>query len=205
MQYIELREQLKNYPIFNPTDIRKLEADFDLRRLNEWQKKKYIRKVRKGYYLFSDTEVNDRTLYLIANRMYEPSYVSLEMALSIYGLIPEAVYGVTSITSQNTKTWKTPVGDFIYRHVRPDLMFGSELREYEGHHYQVAEIEKAVLDYLYLNSRFKSEEDFKGLRFNVIEFKEKANMEKFNKYLAAFQNKALEKRVKKFLAYINNN
>jgi len=43
MQYIELREQLKDFKIFNLSDIRKIEADFDLRRLNEWQKKNYIK------------------------------------------------------------------------------------------------------------------------------------------------------------------
>lgn len=41
MQYIEFREQLKNFKIFNLGDIRKIEAEFDLRRLNEWQKKIY--------------------------------------------------------------------------------------------------------------------------------------------------------------------
>jgi predicted transcriptional regulator of viral defense system len=125
------------------------------------------------------------------------------MALSIYELIPEAVYGITSVTSQRTKRLKTPVGDFIYRHVVPGLLFGYQLREHNGHNYQIAEIEKAVLDYFYFNAKINDEESVKGMRFNSSEFKEKANMEKFNKYLAAFDNKALAKRAKKFLQYIN--
>jgi predicted transcriptional regulator of viral defense system len=125
------------------------------------------------------------------------------MALSIYGLIPEAVYGITSVTSKRSKNLKTPVGDFIYRHIQPELMFGYELREHGGHHYQIAEIEKAVLDYLYLNSKIGDNESFEGMRFNTSELKEKINMEKFNKYLEAFHSKALEKRAKKFLQYIN--
>lgn len=204
MQYLEFREQLKNYPVFSLNDIRKLEADFDLRRLNEWQKKNYIKKVRKSFYIFADLQVNDQILYTIANRIYEPSYISLQMALSLYGLIPEAVYGITSVTSQNTKTLNTPIGDFSYRHIRPELMFGYELRQYEGHSYQVAEMEKAVLDYLYLNAKLESQEDFEGLRFNAAEFKSKVNMERFNKYLDAFKNNALRKRVKKFLTYIEH-
>ena len=204
MQYLEFREQLKNYPVFSLNDIRKLEVDFDLRRLNEWQKKNYIKKVRKSFYMFADLQVNDQILYTIANRIYEPSYISLEMALSLYGLIPEAVYGITSVSSQNTKTLKTPIGDFSYRHIRPELMFGYELHQYEGHSYQVAEMEKAVLDYLYLNARLESQGDFEGLRFNATEFKSKVNMERFNKYLEAFKNNALRKRVKKFLTYIEH-
>ena len=43
-----------------------------------------------------------------------------------------------------------------------------------------------------------------GARFNTDEFKKRVNTEKFNKYLAAFNNKALAKRVKKFLTYIEH-
>ena len=204
MQYIELKEQLKNFKIFNLNDIRKIEEDFDLRRLNEWQKKNYIKKIRQGFYIFSDLEINEQTLFVIANRIHEPSYISLEMALSFYGLIPEAVYGITSVTSQKTRTIKTPIGGFTYRHLKPELLFGYELRECDGHHYRMAETEKAVLDYLYFNSKIKDEESFMGARFNTDEFKKRVNTEKFNKYLAAFNNKALAKRVKKFLTYIEH-
>ena len=40
--------------------------------------------------MFSDQQISDRILYTVANRIYEPSYISLEMALSIYGIIPTA-------------------------------------------------------------------------------------------------------------------
>jgi len=162
-----------------------------------------VKKIRQGFYIFADLEINEKILFTIANRVYEPSYISLEMALSIYGLIPEAVYGVTSVTSQNTKNIKTPVGEFIYRHVQPNLMFGYELREHEGHRYQIAEIEKAILDYLYFNSKISDSESFEGMRFNTSELKEKLNIEKFNKYLEAFHNKSLARRAKKFLQFIN--
>jgi predicted transcriptional regulator of viral defense system len=204
MQFLDLKNQLKDFPVFSIKDIEKVDLTFHKQRLSEWQRKGYVKKVRQGFYMFSDMPVNEQILYTIANRIYEPSYVSLEMALSMYGLIPEAVYGITSVSSLNTKTLKTPLGDFIYRHVRPDLLFGYELREYGGHHYQIAEIEKAILDYLYFNAKLESNEDFEGLRFNIVEIKEKLNIEKFNKYLEAFKNKALTKRAKKFLTYIEH-
>ena len=204
MQYIELKEQLKNFKIFNLNDIRKIEDDFDLRRLNEWQKKNYIKKIRQGFYIFSDLEINEQALFIIANRIHEPSYISLEMALSFYGFIPEAVYGITSVTSQKTRTIKTPVGGFTYRHIKPELLFGYELRECDGHRYLIAETEKAVLDYFYFNSKIKDEESFKGMRFNADEFRKRVNTEKFNKYLAAFNNKALTRRAKRFLTYIEH-
>jgi len=204
MQFLDLKTQLKNFPIFSIRDIEKADLSFHKQRLSEWQKKGYVKKISKGFYIFSDLEINETTLFTIANRVYEPSYISLEMVLSIYGLIPEAVYGITSVTSQKTKTLKTPVGDFIYRHTQPELFFGYELKGHDGHHYQIAEIEKAVLDYLYFNSNIKDEESFKGVRFNASEFKGKVNMEKFNTYLLAFNSKALTKRAKKFLTHIEH-
>ena len=204
MQYLDLKNQLKDFPVFSIKDIEKVDLSFHKQRLSEWQKKDYVKKIRQGFYIFSDLQINEKTLFTIANRIYEPSYVSLEMALSIYGLIPEAVYGITSVTSLNTKNIKTPIGDFIYRHIQPELMFGYELREHDGHHYQIAEVEKAVLDFLYFNSKISDSESFEGMRFNIPELKEKLSIEKFNKYLTAFSSKALEKRAKKFLTYINH-
>ena len=204
MQYLDLKTKLKDFQVFSIKDIEKIDSSFHKQRLSEWQKKEYVKKVRQGLYVFSDFEIKEQTLFTIANRIYEPSYISLEMALSIYGLIPEAVYSITSVTSQKTKTWDTPFGNFIYRHLKPELFFGYELREYQGHYYQIAEIEKAILDYLYFNSKMKNNESFNGLRLNTDEFKEKINIEKFNKYLIAFENKALTQRVKSFLNYINH-
>lgn len=205
MQYLDLKTQLKDFPVFSIKDIEKVDLSFHKQRLSEWQKKDYVKKIRQGFYIFSDLQINEKILFIIANRIYEPSYISLEMALSIYGIIPEAVYGITSVTSQKTKNFKSPVGDFIYRHIQSDLMFGYELREHDGHHYQIAEMEKVILDYLYFNSKISDNESFEGMRFNTSELKEKLNIEKFNKYLEAFHNKSLARRAKKFLAYVNKN
>jgi len=203
MRFIEFKEKLKGFKIFSLTDIRKNDPDFDLRRLNEWQKKKYLKKIRKGWYIFSDLEINESGLFLIANKIYAPSYVSLEMGLSQYNLIPEMVYGITCVTSQKTASFKTGIGNFSYRHIKPELMFGYELRQQNDYLYAIAGIEKALLDYLYLKPKIKENEDFQGMRFNYDEFKERADMKKWEKYLMAFGNKALTVRAKKFIKYFN--
>jgi len=204
MQYLDIKNKLKSFPVFSIKDIKKIDASFHNQRLSEWQKKNYIKKVRQGFYVFSDIQINEQTLFIIANRIYNPSYISLEMSLSIYGFIPEAVYGITSITTRNTKVFKTQVGNFAYRHIKLDLMFGYELREYNGHYYKMAKKEKAILDYFYLNTKIKSEEDFRELRFNAIEIREKIDTVKLNKYLKVFKNKALAERINNFLIYIKN-
>lgn len=203
MQYIEIKDNLKGFMVLSANDILKIDSDFHKQRLSEWQKKGYIKKITKGYYIFSDLEINESALFIIANKIFEPSYVSLEMALSYYGLIPESVYGITSITSRKTYKFASSVGRFSYCHIKPELMFGYKLVNYQNHNFKIAEIEKAILDYFYINSKLKTEGEFEELRINKDTFQEKVDAEKFKKYLAQFNNKALEKRVNQFIKYLN--
>jgi predicted transcriptional regulator of viral defense system len=202
MQYIQLKEKLKDFLVFSTNDILKIDPDFHKQRLSEWQKKGYITKIAKEYYLFSDTEINEAVLFTIANTIYPHSYISLEMAFSYYHLIPESVYSITSVTSQTTRSYATPAGNFTYRKIKPCLMFGYRLVEYKNHNFKIAEIEKAILDYFYSNPRLASENEFVELRFNADSFRSQVKMEKMAGYLAQFKNKALEKRINKFIDFI---
>jgi len=88
MKFLELKNELKDFPIFSLNEIKNIDPNFYRRRLNEWQDKGYIKKVIRGYYIFSDLQLSEEILFKIANRIYSPSYVSLESALSYYHLIP---------------------------------------------------------------------------------------------------------------------
>lgn len=202
MQYYSFKEQLQDFIVFSISDIRKIEPKFYHQRLKEWQNKGYIKKLRRGYYLFADAALNEETLFLIANKLYAPSYVSLEMALSYYNLIPEGVYSVTSVTSKKTVKFKTPIGEFAYRSIKPELLFGYSLQRLGQRSCQLAEMEKAVLDYLYLNPKSANPEDLQEWRFEGREFLSRANLPKFNNYVKAFSSPALEKRARKFLNFI---
>ncbi len=72
--------------MFSIADIRAAHGDFDRRRLSEWQKKGYIKKIVKGYYLFSEVNIDESMLSAIANKIYKPSYISFETAMSHYRL-----------------------------------------------------------------------------------------------------------------------
>jgi len=204
MQYIELKNNLKDFLVVSSKDFKKEDSDFHIQRFTDWQNKGYLKKVTRGYYIFSDTEINENVLCVMANEIYNPSYVSLESALSYYNLIPEGVYSVTSISSKKTVTLKTPFGDFSYKKIKPELMFGYALVRYKNHNFKMAEMEKAVLDYFYINAKVKNENDFFEMRFDATTFKDSVDMDKFERYLKAFNNKSLEKRIRKFLKFINN-
>ena len=82
MKFLELKNELNDFPIFSLNEIRIIDPNFHRRRLNEWQDKGYIKKVIRGYYIFSGLQLSEEILFKIANRIYLPSYVSLESALS---------------------------------------------------------------------------------------------------------------------------
>lgn len=75
-------------------------------------------RLKNGVYLIADKiKQGNNTIIpfeLVANFLYGPSYVSMEWALSFYGMIPERVYTITSMTLGKNKEYSTPIGDFSY-------------------------------------------------------------------------------------------
>ncbi len=205
MRYLKFKNSLKEYTVFSLNDIRKIDSNFRRRQLNEWQDKGYIRKIVKGYYIFSDRAVNEDTLYRIANKIYRPSYVSLEIALSHYSLIPESVYSVTSVSTKRTYNFSTPVGGFTYRTLKPELFFGYHIvRKNDDTPYKIAAPEKALLDYLYLNPHYDTLKDYRELRISSEMFWESIEEKKLLSYVEKFGQKKLKYRVEKLLRYLKN-
>lgn len=89
--------------------------------------------------------------FLVANRITRPSYVSLQSALSYHGLIPEYVPVITSVTTSRPGRFNTPLGDFLYRHIKTGFFFGYLTEDVGGgQRAVVATPEKALFDLLYL-------------------------------------------------------
>ena len=204
MQYIELKKYLRDFIVFTQKDIKKFDGSFSRQNLNGWQKKGYIKKIIKGHYLFSDTEVNQNILFLIGNKIYKPSYVSFESALSYYKFIPESIFAITSANSRNTYTFKTHYGEFIYKKIKPELMFGYKTLTNKNYSFNIAEEEKAILDYFYIKPHLKDTEDFEELRIDKKVFFEKVQTKKLESYLKIFINKLLAKRTRRFIKYIKD-
>jgi hypothetical protein len=76
-----------------------------------------IIQLRRGLYALSRQYGGKVESSEVANLIYGPSYISLEYALSYYGLIPERVEAVTSVTSKRSKRFVNPMGTFSYEHI----------------------------------------------------------------------------------------
>lgn len=199
MQFIEFQNQLAGYPVFSLRDVRKIFSDFSYRQLDRWEKKGYLKKIKQGFYCFGLQNSNRNFLFYTSNRIYSPSYISLEVALKFYGFIPEEIFQITSVSTKKTVGFQTSVGSFSYRHIKPGLFWGYRLVDFGKQKILVADPEKAVLDYLYLHSNLKTPADFEEMRINIDEFKSKINLAKFQKYLETFGVKQLSRRAKIFL------
>lgn len=204
MKYLSFRQQMNPFGIFSIEDIRKKDSEFDTRRLVEWQQKRYIKKIVNRWYMFTDMDVSEQVLFAIANKMYAPSYISFESALSWYGLIPEGVFSITSATTKKTKTFDTDPGTFMYHRLKPDLFFGYTLESFHNHTFKIADPEKTILDYLYIHNELSEDADFEGWRINGDQLSSIIHKDKLKLYLDLFGSKALRKRIQNLFNYIDH-
>lgn len=203
MNYQHFRQALRPFPVFSTREIGKYYPDFDNRRLVEWQEKGYIEKIRNRYYRFTDREVDERFRLYTSNKIYRPSYISLEVVLSRHGFIPEGVFQVTACTTRKTQSFDTPLGRFIYRHLKPDFYFGYHLKKWEDQHLLIADAEKALVDYLYLHPEIGEPVDLESLRWNADAISTRISMDLLNEYESLIGSPALSRRLNALREYLH--
>jgi predicted transcriptional regulator of viral defense system len=109
-------------------------------------------RIHRGLYCLAAKYLRQRIDPLVlAQRVYGPSYISLETALSYHSWIPEAVYAVTSTSLDRSREFETPMGHFSFTRV-PQETFYSEVTRVEkegGGSFLLASPLKALADYVY--------------------------------------------------------
>jgi predicted transcriptional regulator of viral defense system len=196
MNYLQFKDKMFDLACFSNHQVYAWQHDFDRNNFSHWIRRGLLVRLRQGYYTFPEyLSKPDYQLYF-ANRMYRPSYISLHTALSFYGIIPEAVVQITSVTSLKTATFNNQMGEFSYKSLRNDLLFGYDLKAIaNGRTLQMAQPEKALLDLLYLYPFYKTKRDFEDLRLDEDFMQDEFNWELFREYVLKFKNKTLEKRI----------
>lgn len=142
-------EQLGNIPVTAAT----LESLFPHikggnQKIRLLERDKQIIRLKRGLYVCS-SEVTGVALSteLIANHLYTPSYVSMSSALRYYGLIPEEVFVMQSMTLKHSRDFDTPVGRFEYTRISKDAFSVglTSIRKTE-YAFVIATPEKALCD-----------------------------------------------------------
>lgn len=107
-----------------------------------------IIRLKKGLYVASSEETGkELSRELIANHIYGPSYVGREYALRYYGLIPERVYLVTSVTTKHSRDFENAIGCFSYFNSSAEYFpIGVKIENAYGVNFLIATQEKALCD-----------------------------------------------------------
>lgn len=154
MKFEELIEIVGDEPLFETglllagvEDVPALQ-----RQLSGWVRAGRLIRVRKGLYAVAPP--HQRVApdpFVVSNRLVTPSYVSLESALHFHELIPDVVQGVTAITTGRVVGYETPLGRYVFQHVKHERFWGADITGVaRGQRALVARPEKALIDLLYL-------------------------------------------------------
>ena len=196
MDYLTFRNHLYPQGCFNINQVLLWEKDFDRNTLTRWCRKGLLVKLRNEYYAFPDYRQMPGFSRIVANRIYSPSYVSLQSALSFYGMIPEEVIQLTSITTLKTASFNNAFGAFHYRNVKESLYFGYDIKMMDGGRgVLIATPEKAILDLLYLNPFYETEQDMEDLRLDEDFMQNELDLERLSDCLTRFGSLTLRKRI----------
>lgn len=203
MNYIEFRNKMFDLAFFNINQVYAWQPDFDRNNFSRWTKKGLLIRLRQGYYSFPEYIGKPDYAFYFANRIYRPSYISLHTALTFYGIIPEAVVQITSVSSLKTAFFANAFAEYSYKTIKSELMFGYDMKPLaDGRMMQIANREKALIDLLYLYPAYNSLQELENLRLDESFLHEDLHKERMQNYTLRFKNTTLEQRVKKlFVTY----
>jgi len=184
MKFEELLKLLEGESLFTSSLL--LAGDVSVasvyKQLSRWASKGKIIQLKRGLYIVaSPYRIKEPHPFLIANKLKKASYVSLQSALEYYGMIPEYVPTVTSITTGRPEAIKSILGKYQYRHIKKDLFWGyRETEVIRDTNVFIAEPEKALLDLIYLYPHAEEKEFLKELR---LQNTENINIDRFSEFM----------------------
>jgi len=202
MKYTDFDRIFRDYGLVHTRSIFLEDPWFDTIQLTRRAKKWLIHKLVNWYWVFATRAQDTLTRQYIASAVYTPSYLSLERALSYYGMIPESVFQYTSVTSRKTQSYTILQKNYTYQKIKPSLMFGYDVIDADGYKIRIGQPEKVLLDYFYLHPHIIDPEDFEWLRLNVFTLQELIDQEKLLIYAVKYPKKT-QKTIQSLLHYIN--
>jgi len=162
--------------------------------LHQWEKSGDLVRLKRGLYMFADAGFGANTLE-IAKGLYSPCYFSLEYVLSVYGVIPEAVFKFTLVSTKATRRFETPAGIFIFQKIKREAFTGFDSETL------MAEKEKALVDYFYLHSKDFQANDAFWEHSRLEAGATNLNFQKIFRYAKLFKSKKLDTLLNSFYSY----
>lgn len=197
---MELLNLMADEPVFSSSILKAgnaMPSKIQLQ-LTRWVKAGKLIQLRRGLYALAEPyrKTNPHP-FLVANRMKRASYVSLQSALAHYGLIPEYVPVVTSVTTGRPEHLRTKLGSFTFRHIKKAVFKGFQKIEVStGQFAFIASPEKSLADLLYLTSGSEREAYLVELRLQNLDKIDQSDLVKTSQ---EFRSPKLLRAVKKII------
>ena len=150
MEFEKLLKIVGDDPVFESSLLLagNVQPEYIRLQLDRWIKAGKIHQLRRGVYALATPYQKQKPHpFLAANRLQKPSYVSLQSALSFYGMIPDIVQSTISVTTGRPDRFQTPLGNFEFRHIHKEYFRGYRSVDVGGQQAFVAIPEKAILDF----------------------------------------------------------
>ncbi|HRX63792.1 MAG TPA: hypothetical protein P5060_01675 [Candidatus Absconditabacterales bacterium] len=201
MNLRELEKIGQKQGCFSLQQLRVYESGFLRSNLVNWMKKGYIKRISKGWYTLSSLQIDERMLFFCSNKIYSPSYVSIESALRYYDLIPEGVFMTTACSTKKTQKLSGDIGNFYYYNIKSSLFWGYEhIKNNNGFDFLIASVEKTICDFFYLKKHL-DKEDIAELRIDRYRLWELTNQDNLRKCAKLFKNKRIIELIEDFISY----
>ncbi|MDO9088268.1 MAG: hypothetical protein Q7U53_18835 [Anaerolineaceae bacterium] len=203
MEFDQLLKLVGNEPVFDSSLLLagNIQPEYIRMQLSRWVKSGKIHQLRRGLYtLASPFQKQNAHPFLIANQLKRASYVSLQSALSFYGMIPDIVPSTTSVTTGRPDRLQTPLGTFEFRHIQKEYFRGYRLVDFDSQQAFVAIPEKAILDLIYLQPGGETPEFITELRLQNLE---RLDVQELKRQASFFDKPKIQRAVKGLEMLVN--
>lgn len=205
MKFEELLKLINGEPIFTSSLLLagNISTSSIRKQLSRWASDGKIIQIKRGLYAlpkpYRNKEIHP---FLIANMIKKASYISLQSALEYYGIIPEYVPVVTSVTTGRPEEVTNKLGKFIFKHLKKELFWGyRELEVIEGTGIFIATPEKALLDLIYFTPDSDNMRYIEELR---LQNTEKIDIAILIDYSKRFKKPIIERAASLIIEFIND-
>lgn len=200
MTYQLFYNQWHHLACFSTAQVKAIYHDFHRGNYLRWQKAGYIVPLSRSWYAFADYLSKPDFARYIANRIYAPSYISLHTALAYYGIIPEAVVAITSVTTRKTMQIDNAFASYSYQTVKPSMFWGYEPKQMQdGQAFLMATPEKAIIDLLYLYPQYDTADELLELRLDDYFLHNELNTDRLREYAERTLSASVQIRVKRLI------
>jgi predicted transcriptional regulator of viral defense system len=163
-------------------------------RIQILSKNGWLLRIKQGLYFVNDSIFGplqeNLPLITISHCLFEDSYVSIAHALQYHELVDKNPEVVSAINVHVSKKFEFQSYTFKITKVKPDIYFGYHTISQQKRTVLIAEPEKALLDYLYVDINFTTPKVFLE---PIIKHPETINIEKLQEYALRFSSNVRRK------------